>query len=701
MNHINRALYFIFISYIIFCSNDTIAQDNNGNNAELWQNIELHDSVRLKMLRDTIWYFIDRDLNKTKELIVDYQKIVTKIGNERYRVDLCNIRSAYFNYLGMDDSSIYYLEESIDIIKAIESDSSFVYGKNQLPFLYSNIAIIYEEIGMYETSIEFQFKCMFELEDILTIDSMNTEMQILYANSNTELGMYYSEFDDKINAEKYFVKGIELANKYNDDNAVAYAEFNYGVYLSNIGEIDTALVIFFNLNNYYKLINDQYSQIMSMLNISDVYNKQVKYKLAMNMSDSCILLSEKYGFYSLYRKSKKVNFIYSINVDDPRLSISLGNEYLIIAEQVKDKLGVKEVLFEMAKIYYEVNELDKAYSYLLKSKIIGDSIVDRDRKANVSILESKYKLIQTNIENKILIREGIVKDKFIKKQKDTNRIIIALLVCTSIFGYILFIGRRKMKRINTKLNESNSLLEEKTTELNNYNSVLERTFSIVSHDLKGPIGTADSFFKMLNDKDNDITDDQRDNYISIVGKSMSVTYNMLEELLIWSRQLLIWSRQRLINKVVLSEFSLYKLVDSIISNIESTVFTKNISIVNSVDTDSVIKSNSNYLRIVIRNIITNAIKFTNEGGEIIISFNSTDDSYSIRIKDNGVGMNNDVLMSLFVDNDSKNGTNNEQGTGLGLLISKRIIKTIEGDILVESKEGVYSIFTIVLKKNAN
>ena len=692
MNRIKVILLFVFMLTLSFGGNIVIAQDSIINKTGLEIDFSSPDSVLRKIMHDTIWYFIDRDLIKTKELIDIYSDFIIDNKIDEYSVDLCNIRSAYFNYRGLNDSSIFYLEKSIDMIKEIAKDSTFIYGKNQLPYLYSNIAIIYDEMGMCETAVEFQFKSMYEIEDVLKVDSSNIKMQALYASGNTELGMYYSNFGDTLNSEKFFSKGIELSKKYSDDDAIAYAEFNYGVYLLDVNKVDTALKIFNKIDAYYKLSNNTYNQILAKLNISGVYNIQGKYDLAMQMADSCTILSDKYGFYSLYRTSKRRCFFYSVNFSQLHESIALGEEYVSIASTNNNRLGIKNVSFELAKLHYRNGELEKAYTHLLNSKILGDSIVDQDHQSNVSTLESKYKLVQTSIDNKILIREGIVKDKYIKKQKRNNRIIGALLILTSIFGYVLFMGRRKLKRINIQFKEANSLLEAKSAELNSYNAALERTFSVVSHDLKGPIGTADSFFQMLNDKNISITNDQRDNYIKIVGNSMSVTYNMLEELLVWSKH-------RIINKIDFKEFSLYELVYSIIGNIETTVFTKNISIINNIEMDSIINSDRNYLRIVIRNIITNAIKFTNKNGKIVISLIYNDLGCIIKIEDDGVGMSDDVLKQLFNEYDSHKGTNNEQGNGLGLMISRDIIKTIGGDISVESKLGQGSVFSIMLSRN--
>jgi len=175
---------------------------------------------------------------------------------------------------------------------------------------------------------------------------------------------------------------------------------------------------------------------------------------------------------------------------------------------------------------------------------------------------------------------------------------------------------------------------------------------------------------------------------------MKVTFSMLENLLYWSKH-------RMDNKVDISEFNISSLANSIIENIEQTLFTKNIRFSNNIDSSILLNTDENYLRIVLRNIISNAVKFTKDNGEISINYLLKNDKHQISIVDNGVGMSEEQAKNLFKTKSpvSNLGTNNERGTGIGLLISLELIKSLGGRIDVESKinEGSTFIITLPLK----
>ncbi len=702
MKIIKQFFIIISISLIALFSNNHILAQNSStlNIEESYELSKYADSTVISLLYDSIWHYLERDLIITKALIPIYKKYIDKSGIDFYFVDLCNIKSAYYNYKNMNDSAIFFLEKSINRIQNSKNDiktkKESIY---RLPFLYNNLAIIYDDLGMYESAIEFQLKSIYGLRSIFKTDTNNVDLNILYSNVHTELGMFYSNFNDTINSHKYFLKGINLAHKFNINEALAYAELNYAVFLTDIDELEIALTYFQKGKIYYAKEGQYYSQLIIALNEANIYDKKGKTDIAIAIADSCNKVAKKLGYEALNLSSLKMIFYFYYNntsiYDYNKKAINAANKYLQNARLNNDLLGIAEVSFDLAKILNKNGEHNKAALLLIESKTISDSINNMDQQSNVSILESKHKLIQTNMENKLLIKENKLKDKYISYQLITRNIIIVLLIITLLFGYNIIRNNGKIKKINLQLEETNEILEQKSIKLEQYNSALEKIFGTFSHDLRGPIGTADSFFRIL-EEDGDITEEEKDEYIKMIGKSMKSTFLMLENLLYWSKN-------RLENKPNISEFSIHSLIINIIENIELTIFTKQIKIINNIDNSIIIKSDEDYLRIILRNLISNAIKFTPENGEINIGYYLKDNMRYISIKDNGVGMYEEQCANLFNNNNpiSNLGTNNEKGTGLGLLISSELIQSIGGEIKVESKINQGSTFYITLPMHAN
>jgi signal transduction histidine kinase len=148
-----------------------------------------------------------------------------------------------------------------------------------------------------------------------------------------------------------------------------------------------------------------------------------------------------------------------------------------------------------------------------------------------------------------------------------------------------------------------------------------------------------------------------------------------------------------------TKIDLSKIVDENIQLL-SAVQTKQIRLINNIPSPAIAFADSNTTNLVIRNLITNAIKFTNDGGEVTIGSQEKDSHWVVSVRDNGVGMNEDVIKILFDKTApyTTRGTANEKGTGLGLILCKEFVEKNGGKIWVESEVGGGSTFYFTIPK---
>jgi len=231
-------------------------------------------------------------------------------------------------------------------------------------------------------------------------------------------------------------------------------------------------------------------------------------------------------------------------------------------------------------------------------------------------------------------------------------------------------------------------------ELRELNAMKDNFFSIMAHDLKNPLSifalATDTLVKEYHNLDsedlNEYLNDLRDNAQNI--------YSLLENLLTWSRT------QR--GKINYNPdiFDLKFLVDNNIQLYITAAHSKNIQFVNKIDNEIKVYSDSNLINTVIRNLINNAIKYTGANGKITISVDSNLKNYQVNISDTGVGMSDLILDNLFkIDvNVATLGTENEKGTGLGLIVCKEFINLVGGEIWASSKMGEGSTFSFTIPK---
>lgn len=246
----------------------------------------------------------------------------------------------------------------------------------------------------------------------------------------------------------------------------------------------------------------------------------------------------------------------------------------------------------------------------------------------------------------------------------------------------------------TTLRKEALLFKSQTIELQQLNQLKDRIFSIIAHDLRGPLVNLAQILKMTTD--DIITIDEFKVLAPTLNKDISYTTELLENILHWSRSQL---------KGYGIDKDLFDLKNMLVNEIDyhlPAAEAKNIQIVQDVFPGEMVYADRLMIQIVIRNILSNAIKFCNENCEINITAVYKKEGFiELCIKDNGVGMSDTALKKIFNgENLSTRGTMNEKGTGLGLVICKEFMEKNDGKLLVKSEPGKGSSFCIYLPVDA-
>jgi len=328
-----------------------------------------------------------------------------------------------------------------------------------------------------------------------------------------------------------------------------------------------------------------------------------------------------------------------------------------------------------------------------------DIIYNEDREAVQLETEKLFKKAQSKIcIYRIITKQGEIRwvedrmTSFFHKQEGIYR----------IDGIVLDITTRKKARQSLIQNEK---------KLKNLNATKDKFFSIIAHDLRTPFNSMIGFSKLLINKFDEFKVSKQKEYIKYINDGLQNTNKLLENLLMWAHL------QSGIIRFNPEKENLYLLAIDAIDILEQSAINKSIKIKNNLNENVILKLDKNMILTVFRNLISNAIKFTPKGGAIEIG--CTIETYGrtsqqengrtsqqennpsvmeIYVKDNGVGISKEIQEKLFKieENISTKGTNNETGTGLGLILCKEFIEKHGGKIWVESEEGKGSkfIFTI-------
>lgn len=257
----------------------------------------------------------------------------------------------------------------------------------------------------------------------------------------------------------------------------------------------------------------------------------------------------------------------------------------------------------------------------------------------------------------------------------------------------VFLGMLVIRDITEELKKENILLanKQKLTELND---TKDKFFSIIAHDLRSPFNVILGFSDLLSSNFDELDDISKKSYIENIKEGAENTYKLLLNLLDWSRS------QANSMEFMPENFNLYYTAEAATSMAKQQSLLKGITLTNTIPEETTAWADQNMIKTVIRNLVSNAIKYTSAGGSVTISA-TTDkakQTVSVTVSDTGVGISHDVLPKLFKVGEKikTNGTANETGTGLGLILCAEFIQKNHGTINVESTVGVGSQFIVTL-----
>jgi len=250
----------------------------------------------------------------------------------------------------------------------------------------------------------------------------------------------------------------------------------------------------------------------------------------------------------------------------------------------------------------------------------------------------------------------------------------------------------------TEAKKSEFEIQKQNTELSKLNATKDKFFSIIAHDLKSPFNTMLGFSKLLVHNFDSFDVPKQKQFLDVLSRNISNTYKLLENLLLWS------SSQRGAVLYHPERENLYLLVMETIELLNPSAVKKSISLINRVSEEVYVHADKNMLSTILRNLISNAIKFTPKGGNVEIGCRVSPVktrhgvSHEIYVKDSGVGIREEKLLTIFNVSDkiSTIGTDGETGTGLGLTICKEFVTKHDGEIWVKSEIGKGSEFTFTL-----
>ena len=286
--------------------------------------------------------------------------------------------------------------------------------------------------------------------------------------------------------------------------------------------------------------------------------------------------------------------------------------------------------------------------------------------------------------------------KFVEEiTKSTNRIpksfLLSKVAANKVNSSVNFLAFRlkELEELNASLE---SLVEQRTKELARVVATNNKFLSIIAHDLRSPFSTILGVLELLKVSLDEYNKNEIEEFMDVAYNSAIRTLNLLDNLLVWA------TSQNKEKSFKPGKINLFELVVEEFESINFTAMQKQISLSHTIEPNLNINGDLQMVKTILRNLISNAIKYTNAGGEIILSASEGKQFVEIIVKDNGIGISPEAQRNLFkIDSfHSSTGTNNEHGTGFGLLLCIEFVELHGGNIWIESEQGKGSEFKFTL-----
>lgn len=565
------------------------------------------------------------------------------------------------------DKAIEYGQMAVSLAKSLNL-------KMELSDSYNRLGIAYRNKGRYAQALE----CYFNGLEISRTHGFDKHLAFQYNN----LADLYNRLGLYGRAIEFGKRAMEYAQKVNDDYTLAYIYNIMGTIYKNENELDSALNCFTHSLELRQKIGYNQGIATSHLNIGSIELLREQYGKSLQSIQTAIdLYSPKNDLQGIaiayYYKGQLYNKLGNFNN-----AIYCFDESLKYNESFKNLTVSRDCYNGLAYAYAQKKLFDKAYYFSSKATEINDSISLSQYVERLTQLTEALKYEETlNLQKE---REKALAER-LDFQRNIIKLYIAIIILLAlIVGLVIYFYIKRAKDIR--------LLQAQRDEINMLNSTKDRFFSILAHDLKNQLTSIVTIAQMVKDKSLAIGDDGLIELSRRLYALGFATNDLLENVLSWIKS---QGKQVIARK---SNIDLKEFIDRVILTQKPAAEIKSVAINNRVEPGISIHTDADMLSTVVRNLISNAIKFSSSGGRVDVFAFPKGNHVEISITDYGVGMPRETTDRLFntLESLTQPGTMNEQGSGLGLIICNQLVTDLGGQIKVTSEPQRGSTFTVSL-----
>ncbi|MFY0255681.1 ATP-binding protein [Chitinophaga sp. 30R24] len=509
---------------------------------------------------------------------------------------------------------------------------------------------------------------------------------------NNDIGNIYTELNSPQDALEYLKKSLAIKQKRNEKAEIGKTLNNIGSAYIALQALDSAMLYLKKAEKIKLELHDLRSLAFTYENMGIISLLQHHYNDALRFHGLSAAYYEEAGnLPGLVKASLHLAEVKTILGD-----LKDADKQLSRAKLLNEQLGNTKNEMTYYKVRYELDSARRDYAAAFENfkqfSTRNIEFFNAEKGRQISRSQEKYESEKKQRENILLKKEQHMHLATIQQQRvlvlSAAALFMALLLIT-VMVYRLYKKQQELYReLNNKNREAsmqNRIILEQNVTLENLNQVKDKIFSVISHDLRSPLAILEGLLFLL--KDEKIDASQFRIYTDELWRDVKNTAYMMDNMLQWA------SNQMKGIGVKADDFDLTLLLNREFDLLNTLAKQKEVKLLHELNKSIMVYADPDMIRLVLRNLINNAIKFTPAGGEILISARKDKESAEITVKDNGTGIpvenQHRIFSNIYY---STTGTQNEKGCGLGLHLSKDFVERNHGRIWFNSMPGSGSSF---------
>ena len=639
--------------------------------------INSRSNVNLKFrAADSLYQrYLDNDLVKASAMAEKLYELSKEVGSRRASLKALHAMSLVTAYQGDYSGSLRFGQHQLDQ-SILEKDSAMMMVG------YINQGDNYLELGRFDQAYFNTYKA----QEIAVLTK--SPLDEAYAIHN--FGRIFKELGQYDMAVKNFLRSDSMSRALNDIQSPFYTSWEMGNLYQRQGRRDLAYA---NLKQALELSRDLKIQVMQpnvLLDLAGYFTELNQFDVALQYYDSAL------GLFNAFKNRlgmAKVRLGYGrVNMRQGRFGEA--KDYFKDALDEAMALNAKSLQIhayeELSGIAEREGDFRKSLDYFKKYTGLRDSLFSRELIDQTFRYQLQFLVDTKDNEINALNQVNQLRTTELSRQHLLRNIIVMVFILTIVLLYMVYRSNRKKQQLNKLLVSHQAELERRSQELEEINFLKDKFFSIISHDLRSPINSLAGVLNLM--EKNGVTPQE----LPILTKELRMQFNHTKNLI---TNLLSWAMLQMDKVTVKKEMvDLYKVVDENFV-LASSMTAKKMTLVNDVPKGINWSADLNMIHLIIRNLVMNAIKFTDPGGQVRVSTENRGTDMVIMVEDSGVGMSPEIqklLMTKEAVNYTTRGTMNEKGTGLGLSLCREFIELLGGKMWLHSTEGKGTTFYISL-----